>query len=157
MIQSCNSLSFALFHEQCPLQTEGRKNTAESNPEKEGAREWVPLLLYNDQELACRGTYENNGSCGDRLKRLAYSFDIVRGHHTSWRSMLSQVTSCLFETLDPPHHRSADRCHLVPAHPVKLASNTDVGPELCQPQNAIQFLTHGKHIFKNSKNGTELS
>jgi hypothetical protein len=36
---------------------------------------------------------------------------------------------------------------------IKLALNIGIGFHLCQPQNMIHFLPHGKHIFKWSKMG----
>jgi hypothetical protein len=37
----------------------GRKNPEESNVEDEGAKEWAPLFLSNDQELACPERHEH--------------------------------------------------------------------------------------------------
>jgi hypothetical protein len=38
-------------------------------------------------------------------------------------------------------------------HLIKLASNTGVGFELCQPRSEIHFLHYGKHLFNWSKMG----
>jgi len=56
----------------------------------------------------------------------------------------------------PPLHMP--RCCLVQVYLTKLASKTGVGFQLCQPQNLIHFLSHGKYFFKWSKtDGTQLS
>jgi hypothetical protein len=46
------------------LQTSRRNIRRKTNPENEGAREWVPLLLSNDQETTYRGRFEHDGRSG---------------------------------------------------------------------------------------------
>jgi hypothetical protein len=51
MILSHISFTFCTFHsKQCLLQTPRRKGPEESKLENNGAREWVPSLLCNEQE-----------------------------------------------------------------------------------------------------------
>jgi len=40
-----------------------KRNPEESDLENEGAREWVPLFLPNDQETPCPGRHEYDGRC----------------------------------------------------------------------------------------------
>jgi len=62
-------------------------------------------------------------------------------------------TSCLFQTLIPMHHRSVHWQCSVQVHLIKFVSNMSIGFHLHQPQNAINFLPHGKHPFNWSKMG----
>jgi hypothetical protein len=48
---------------------------------------------------------------------------------------------------------SVNWCYLVRVHLIKLALIMGVGFQLCQPQNAIHFFLHGKHILNWSKLG----
>jgi hypothetical protein len=60
--------------------------------------------------------------------------------------------------LVPVHHRFVDQCCLVWVHLIKLASNMDVGFQLCQPQNAITFcLTENDPSTEAKQDGTQLS
>jgi hypothetical protein len=54
------------------------------------------------------------------------------------------------------HHRPVNRCCLDRVHLIKHASNTSVGFQLCQPQNAVNFLSHGKLSSKEKRDGTQL-
>jgi hypothetical protein len=72
---------------------------------------------------------------------------------TAWRPMLSRETTCLYQALIPTYHISVHRYSLVRVNLIKLASNMGVRFQLCQPQNAIHFLPHGKRLFNWYKTG----
>jgi hypothetical protein len=54
-------------------------------------------------------------------------------HLTAWRLVLSQDTSCRFQTLVPTHHRSVNRCCLIRVHLSIPASSTGVRFQSFQP------------------------
>jgi hypothetical protein len=60
---------------------------------------------------------------------------------------------CFYHMPIQTHHRRVN-CHfLVWVHPVKLLLNSGVRFQLCQSQNMLHFLLHGKHTCNWSKVG----
>jgi hypothetical protein len=60
----------------------------ESCLENEGAREWVPLLLSNDQETSCPGRHEHDG-INEVVRRLTGKLY----HRDTMQSSVSQFLS----------------------------------------------------------------
>jgi hypothetical protein len=62
----------------------------------------------------------------------------------------SKTLPVSLQALVQKRHRSVNRCCLVRVHLIKLASNTGVGFQLCQPHNTIHFLFNWSKTGRNS-------
>jgi len=115
----------------------------------------VPTFLSNSQRTPCPERHKHDGRSKVVRHLTGKLCDIFLGYHMVWWPILSQDTSCLFQTLVHMHDRSVNWFCLVWVHLIKLEHRCRI--------SALQATEHSplcaaqETSLQLKQNGTELN